>query len=329
MPRIGSSHHCPTMLSIDGDRDAEREAEDEPEADHQVELALPEVAEDPHHQRRVLPEVVDDHDLGVEQLVDVLADLVGDPRDHGRDLALDPLHDRVAHRAGQVAPQPRVLLAHHLVDERGDLGAEAGDDVLGDPLGLELLVEVRGRAQLRDRLVDGDAAHLGRPRRDDALPADAALQEAGDLLQRARQHGGELAQAGDAYAVEAHRAEQHPQTRPVDQEADDAGEQRDGQHVDPVEVVPPRDHRVGGAVQAQPVHEPPHPPATARDTADPSGQGSGTRPPQGEERDAGRAHHGHNGPDQAPGSSPRVRRCATTSLPAPVARWDERPGPPA
>ncbi len=59
------------------DRDPEAEAEDEAERDHQVELALPEVAEDPHHQRRVPLEVVDDHDLGVEQLVDVLADLVG------------------------------------------------------------------------------------------------------------------------------------------------------------------------------------------------------------------------------------------------------------
>ena len=35
------------------DRDAEQEAEDEPEAHHQVQLPLAEVAEDPDHQRRV------------------------------------------------------------------------------------------------------------------------------------------------------------------------------------------------------------------------------------------------------------------------------------
>lgn len=42
-----------------GDRDPQQEAEDEAEVDHQLELPLPEVAEDPDHQRRVGPELLD------------------------------------------------------------------------------------------------------------------------------------------------------------------------------------------------------------------------------------------------------------------------------
>ena len=118
-------------------------------------------------------------------------------------------------------------LPHHLVDQLRDLGPEHPDDVLGDLVGLELLVELPRRTELGDRLVDGDAAHLGGPGRHDPLPADAALEQARHLLELARQHRGELAQAGHLEPVEPDRGEQHPQARPVDQEADDAGEDRD------------------------------------------------------------------------------------------------------
>ena len=60
----------------------------------------------------------------------------------------------------------------------GMSGSKTCDDVLGDLVRLELLVELRRRTQLGDRLVHRDAAHLRGPRRDDPLPADAALQDA-------------------------------------------------------------------------------------------------------------------------------------------------------
>ena len=142
-PSIGSSHHWPKTWSTNATGMPSRKPKTNPKATIRFSSLLAEVAEDPHHQRRVVAEVVDHHDLGVEQLVDVDPDLVGDPADDGRELRLDPLDDGLAHRARQVAPQPRVLAAHHLVDELRDLGTEDGDDVLGDLVGLELLVELR------------------------------------------------------------------------------------------------------------------------------------------------------------------------------------------
>src|SRR5205823_3200983 len=64
-------------------------------------------------------------------------------------------------------------------------------------------------------------------RRDDALPADAALHDPRDLLDAARQHVRERAQAGQAEALELERVEQHPDAGPVRGIADEAREDRD------------------------------------------------------------------------------------------------------
>ena len=56
-------------------------------------------------------EVVDHHDLRVEQLVDVLADLVGHRAYDARQLGLHPGDHGLARARRQVAPQRRVLAA--------------------------------------------------------------------------------------------------------------------------------------------------------------------------------------------------------------------------
>ena len=99
-------------------------------------------------------------------------------------------------RERQVAPERRVLPLHDLLDHPRHLRFEDLHDVLGDLVRLELLVELLRRTELVDRLVHRDAAHLGGPRRHDPLPAEAALEDAGHLLQLARQHARELPHAG-------------------------------------------------------------------------------------------------------------------------------------
>ena len=152
--------------------------------------------------------------------------------------------DRLLAPGREVAPQPRVLAAHDLVDQLRQVRAEHVDDVLGDLLGLELLVEVLRRTDLGDHLVDGDAAHLGGARGHDALPADAALEQPRDLLHLARQHPGQLLEPGHRDAVEPLRVEQHPQPGPVDQPADHPGEDRDGEDVQPARRVDVREEPV-------------------------------------------------------------------------------------
>jgi len=139
----------------------------------------------------------------------------------------------------QVAPEGGVLVAHDLFDELGELGAEQLYDVLGDPVRLEILIELRGRAELGDRLVDGDGAHLGGAGGDDPLPADAAQHQAGDLLHLVGQHRGQLPETGHGDAVEADRAEQHDQAGPVDENADHGGEGGDRPEDPPLDVGEP------------------------------------------------------------------------------------------
>ena len=130
------------------------------------------------------------------------------------------------------------------------------EDVLDDPLLVELLVEVGRRAELRDPLVDRDRAHLRGARRDDPLPADTALHHARDLLHAARQDVRERREAGEPDAPEAHGVEQHPDAAPVRHVADRAGEERHGDQADglAVQVVPPPPackHPIRGQARAQ------------------------------------------------------------------------------
>ncbi len=92
-----------------------------------------------------------------------------------RQLLLDAGVDGRAHARRQVVPELRVLALHDPLDHVVDVAAGRREDLLGDRLGVELLVEVAGAAELRDPLVDRDRAHLRRARGDDPLPAEAAL----------------------------------------------------------------------------------------------------------------------------------------------------------
>ena len=244
-PRIGSSHHWPNQWSTIGDRDAEQEAEDEPEGRPSgCSSRWPKSRKIADHQRRVLPEVVDHHDLRVEQLVDVLADLVGDVADDRRAAGPGPASTtrlRTARR--QVAPQPRVLAAHDLVDHLGQLRLED----------LRRCARRSGRARAAGRTPSASRAWRSpcRPRccpswrrgpgRCPASRRRPARRPGTSWTLRGSTRAS-CAHAGDRDAVEAHRGEQHHQAGPVDQPADDAGEDGDGEDVQPVDAVQPAGH---------------------------------------------------------------------------------------
>src|SRR4051794_25610910 len=138
--------------------------------------------------------------------------------DLGDDLGQLLLHAPVDARAQpprQGAPELRAPAHHHALDELVDLLARRCEHVLGERLAVELVVEVAPAADLGDPLVDRDAAHLGRARGDDPLPADAPDHDARDLLHPARQELGQRRQAGQPEAAEAQRMEEHPHARPV------------------------------------------------------------------------------------------------------------------
>ena len=211
-----------------GHRYAEREAEPEPEVDDEPQLLPAHVLVDAVGQLRVLLELPDHHQLDVEQLVDVLAYLVGDVLHDLGKLLLDPLVHGLAELRREVAPELRVLALHDPLDELAHVPARPRHDVLGDLLPVELAVEVGGAAHLRDPLVDRDAAHLRRPRGDDPLPADAALHGPRYLLDLPRHQVHQRSHARDLHAPEAERVEEHPHPGPVGQVADRPREQRDG-----------------------------------------------------------------------------------------------------
>src|SRR4051794_7778778 len=216
-------------VSEEDERHPEQRPEEEPEVDDEPELLAPDLEVDAIRHLRVLLDVADHHQLDVEQLVDVVADLVGDGPDDVRELLLDPGMDGVPDPLRGVRPGVRVLPGHDPVDDLDDVVAGRLADVLSDRLGLELVVEVGRAAELGDALVDGDRPHLRRARGDDPLPADAALHEAGDLLDPAGKERCEPAQAGYAPAGELDGVEEHPDPGPVRQVADRAGEERDRQ----------------------------------------------------------------------------------------------------
>ena len=92
----------------------------------------------------VLLDVADDHQLHVEQLVDVLADLVGDLVDDVGQLLLDALVDASRTRGGS-SFQSCGCSRSMIRSTRSRMSPLRGDeDLLGDLLGLELLVEVAG-----------------------------------------------------------------------------------------------------------------------------------------------------------------------------------------
>ena len=221
-PPLGEHEH-----GEEGRRDAEREAEEEAEVDDEAQLPVADLEEDPVGQLRLGLDPVDHHQLQVDELVEVGADLIGDRADDLRQLLLDPgVHGRPQARR-QVVPELRPLALHDPLDQLVDVAAGGGQHVLGDRLRVELAVEVGGAAELGDPLVDRDRAHLRRARGDDPLPADPTLADAGDLADATRQEVGEGGEPRQPEAGEAHRVEEHPDAGPVGDVADRAGEQRD------------------------------------------------------------------------------------------------------
>ena len=95
-----------------------------------------------------------------------------------------------------------MLALHDPLDDVADVIASRREDVLGDLLGLELVVELGRAAELGDPLVDGDRPHLRRPRGDDSLPAEATAGDAGHLLDLAREDARDQRQARDVPARE-------------------------------------------------------------------------------------------------------------------------------
>ena len=95
----------------------------------------------------LLLDLADHHQLHVEQLVDVGADLVGDVADDLRQLLLRPGRGPPRGPRRQVVPELRVLALHDPLDHVADVAAGGGEDVLGDRLGVELAVEVAGRCR--------------------------------------------------------------------------------------------------------------------------------------------------------------------------------------
>ncbi len=168
-----------------------------------------------------------------------LADLVGDRADDLRELLLHPLVDRLADPRGHVVPEPRVLAFHRPLDDLADVAPGALEDVLGDLLGLELVVELLRAAELGDPLVDRDRAHLRGARGDDPLPADPALHHPRDLLDPARQEPRQLSQQRHPRAPEPDRLEQHDHAGPVGHVADRPREDRHREDADQVDLLHP------------------------------------------------------------------------------------------
>ncbi len=112
--------------------------------------------------------------------------------------------------------------------------------MFGDPVRLEFAVEVGDAAELGQALVDGDAGHLVRTRRDDPLPAQpAVVTNQRQHLNPARQDREDHLEQRDLEPVEADRPEQHEHAGPVGDVADHAGEQGDADQVDQQLVVHP------------------------------------------------------------------------------------------
>ena len=110
----------PPVREREGDPDdgnPEQQPEDEAEVDDQAQLPLADVAKHAVRQLGPLLHLADDHQLHVEELVDVVADLGGDLAHDVRQLLLHPGVDRLADPRRQVVPEARVLAAHDPLDD--------------------------------------------------------------------------------------------------------------------------------------------------------------------------------------------------------------------
>ena len=159
----------------------------------------------------------------------MLADLVGHAVDELRQLRVDAGVDGGADRWRRVSPQLRVLAAQDPLDQLVHLVGGGREDVLGDLVGVEPLVELGGAPQPRDALVDGDGPHLRRTRGDDPLPPDATLRHTRDRLQLARQQPVDGAEPGDRDTDELDGVEEELDPDVVRGETDEPGDDGDRQ----------------------------------------------------------------------------------------------------
>jgi hypothetical protein len=122
--------------------DAEREAEDEAEVLDELELALTHIEEDPVGLLGV--KALDDHQLDVDELVDVLADGHRQLTHDLRKLVLDTTANELADLLRQLMPELGLLTLHDPLDDLLDVTPRGADNLLGDLLGVELGEDLPG-----------------------------------------------------------------------------------------------------------------------------------------------------------------------------------------
>src|SRR5918997_972617 len=185
--RTAEDEDCPGMSERGrrGERYAGDKAEDRSEADDEAQLLLADFVEDSVGDLGVLLDRPDHHHLDVKELVEVAAELARDRVYDLGELLLDARVDRLAHLGREVVPKLRVLSGNDAVDRPADVALRVLEDVIAHALGIELVVDLTRRPQLRDPLVDRDAPHLGCARGDDSLPAHRTVHEARHLLNHA------------------------------------------------------------------------------------------------------------------------------------------------
>ena len=162
-------------------------------------------------------------------------------RDDRRQLRAAPGRPRPGGRAAAGRATARgCSRAHDLVDDLGQLGLEDGDDVLGDLVGLELLVELRAacrawRSPCRRR--SSPSWPRGRARCPASRCRPAGCRGPPGSCAAARVASSR--RPGTWTPWNRTGREQHDQARPVDQPADDRGEDGDRREREPVEVGEP------------------------------------------------------------------------------------------
>ena len=161
--------------------------------------------------------------------------------DDRRQLGLDPGDDGVLRAGGGRSRQSRgcsrrmissTMLGHVRLEDRRRCARRSGR---ARAAGRTPPACRAWRSPCRRRCCPSSRRGPGRSPASRCRPAGAR-----DLLDLARQHPRRAARMpGMRDAVEAHRREQHDQAGPVDQPADHAGEERDGDEVQPVHTVRP------------------------------------------------------------------------------------------
>ena len=125
-----------------------------------------------HHERLVRAHALDNHVLHVHQVFQVVADIVDHVIHHRGNRPAGAGVDPPAHGQGQVLPEHRVALGHHLVDVFLDTALDALGQVGGDLFRFHLTEKLVQAAQLLEGFVHHDGGHLLHLGGNNALPAE-------------------------------------------------------------------------------------------------------------------------------------------------------------